>query len=180
MSKTVKVNYRNLFTNEYKDETKLIDIVPDFKKYYNYDILGAKLNNEIAELSDSIGKSTTIDFFDRSTMVGNEIYARSVLFMLILAVKRVLGIETEVIVEHSIDKGIYCEIENGDLDKPILKKIEEEMKIISKEDLIFTKMSVSRIDAMHFYKKGEKLILEGDIQKQATMQQEKHLEGNSK
>ena len=35
-------------------------------------------------------------------------------------------------------------------------------------------------EAMHFYKKGEKLILEGDIQKQATMQQEKHLEGNSK
>lgn len=157
MSKTVKVNYKNLFTNEYKDETKLIDIVPDFKKYYNYDILGAKLSNEIAELSDTIGKSTTIDFFDRSMMVGNEIYARSVLFMLILAVKRVLGIETEVIVEHSIDKGIYCEIENGDLDKPILKKIEDEMKNISKEDLIFTKMSVSRIDAMHFYKKRKQL-----------------------
>ena len=28
---------------------------------------------------------------------------------------------------------------------------------------------------MHFYKQGEKLILEGDIQKQATMQQEKTL-----
>ena len=157
MSKMVKVNYKNLMIKEYKEETKVIDILEDFKKYYNYDILVAKLDNEIVELSDPITKSCTIDFFDRSTMVGNEVYARSVQFMLVLAVKRILGATSEITIEHSIDKGIYCEITKGDLDKPILKKIEDEMKNITKEDLIFTKMSVSRIDAMHFYKKRKQM-----------------------
>lgn len=157
MSKMLKVNYKGLFIKEYKEETKVVDIIKDFQKYYNYDILAAKLDNEIVELSDPITKNCTIDFFDRSTMVGNEVYARSVQFMLVLAVKRILGIESEIVIEHSIDKGIYCEIVKGDLDKPILKKIEEEMKKITKEDLIFTKMSVSRIDAMHFYKKRKQL-----------------------
>ncbi len=48
------------------------------------------------------------------------------------------------------------------------------------EDLNKHEIDMIWAEAMHFYKKGEKLILEGDIQKQATMQQEKHLEGNSK
>ena len=48
------------------------------------------------------------------------------------------------------------------------------------EDLNKHEIDMIWAEAMHFYKKGEKLILEGDIQKQATVQQEKHLEGNSK
>lgn len=48
------------------------------------------------------------------------------------------------------------------------------------EDLNKHEIDMIWAEAMHFYKQGEKLILEGDIQKQATMQQEKHLEGNSK
>ena len=48
------------------------------------------------------------------------------------------------------------------------------------EDLNKHEIDMIWAEAMYFYKKGEKLILEGDIQKQATVQQEKHLEGNSK
>ena len=48
------------------------------------------------------------------------------------------------------------------------------------EDLNKHEIDMIWAEAMHFYKQGEKLILEGDIQKQATVQQEKHLEGNSK
>ena len=35
-------------------------------------------------------------------------------------------------------------------------------------------------EAMHFYKKGEKLILEGEVLGEALKKQEKHLENNSK
>jgi Uridine kinase len=153
MIKTVKLNYKNKKTKEVEDEMKLIDIVSDFKKFYNYDILAAKLDNDIVELSEQVSKDSDLDFFDRSSKIGNDIYARSVQFMLVLAVKRVLGENSEVTIEHSIDKGIYCEIVKGELDKPILKKIENEMKNIVEEDLIFTKLSVARIDAMNFYKR---------------------------
>lgn len=153
MRKVIKLNYKNKLSMEYEEETKLVDIVPDFKKYYNYDIVAAKVDNEIMELGDIVTKSGMVDFYDRSTRVGNDIYGRSLQFMLVLAVKRVLGEESEVVVEHSIDKGAYCEITKGDLDKPVLKKIETEMQNIVQENLIFTKLSVSRIDAMNFFRK---------------------------
>lgn len=157
MNKTVKLNYKNQITKEFEEDTRLIEVAPSFKKYYNYDILAAKLDNEILELGDTISKGGMIEFYDRSSKVGNDIYARSIQFILVLAVKRVMGMDAEVIIEHSIDKGVYCEILDEKFDKPILKKIEAEMKKITEEDLIFTKLSVSRIDAMDFFKKRKQI-----------------------
>ena len=58
------------------------------------------------------------------------------------------------------------------------ERVEEAKKLF--EDLNKHEIDMIWAEAMHFYKQGEKLILEGDIQKQATLQQERHLEGNSK
>lgn len=157
MKKMIQLNYKNKEVKEYEAETTLLTIVQDFQKYYNYDIVAAKVDNEIMELSDVVTKNSMIEFYDRSTKVGNDIYGRSLQFMILLAVKRVLGYETEILIEHSMDKGIYCEIVGSELDKPILRKIEEEMHNIVKEDLIFTKMSVARIDAMNYYKRKKQM-----------------------
>ena len=46
-------------------------------------ILVAKVDNDIAELSDKIFKKCTVDFYDRSSTVGNTIYGRSLQFILI-------------------------------------------------------------------------------------------------
>lgn len=153
MDKIIKVNYKDVVVKEYPEETKFLTIASDFQKYYNYAILVGRADNEIVELSDCVQKSCRIDFYDRSSKLGNAIYANSVQFILLLAAKRVLGNDTEVVIEHSIDKGVYCEIIKGELDKPILRKIEEEMHKIVEEDLIFVKLNVSRIDAMNFYRK---------------------------
>lgn len=48
------------------------------------------------------------------------------------------------------------------------------------EDLNKHEIDMIWAEAMHFYKKGEKLILEGEVQKEAVKKQEKHLESNSK
>ncbi len=157
MKDTLTLIYNNRITKEVEENTKVIDVIPSFKKYYNYDILAARLDNEILELGDKITKSGNITFYDRSSRIGNDIYSRSLQFMLVLAVKRVLGKNSEVVIEHSIDKGIYCEISKGKFDKPVLKKIEEEMHNIVEEDLIFTKLSVSRIDAIDFFKRKKML-----------------------
>lgn len=149
----IKVNFRNLEVRDFPENTSLKEISESFQKYFNYPILIAKVDQQLAELSEVAPRKCMVDFYDRSTGVGNSIYGRSLQFILILAVKRVLGSDAEVVVEHSIDKGFYCEIVNDDLDKPILKKIEAEMKHIVEEKLKFTKMSVSRIDAMQFFKR---------------------------
>lgn len=153
----VKVNYRDLETKEFLEETSLLEISDSYKKYYNYPILVAKVDNDITPLAEKISKKCDIDFYDRSSAVGNGIYGRSLQFVLILAVKRVLGSDAELVVEHSIDKGIYCEIKGVSIDKPMIKKLSDEMKQIVKEDLIFTKVSVSRLDAIKYFKTKKKM-----------------------
>lgn len=155
--KMFKVNYKDQVTKELINETSLLDISESFKKYYNYPILIAKVNNNIKALGETVTRGCKVDFYDRSSLTGNAVYEKSVVFILIVAVKRVLGEKAKVVLEHSIDKGIYCEIENVDIDKPIITKIENVMKEIVKEDLKFTKMSVSRIDAIEYFKKKKQM-----------------------
>lgn len=155
--KMVKVNYRGIETKEFLEDTSLLEISDSFKKYYNYPILVAKVDNDITGLAEPVTKKSDIDFYDRSSVIGNTIYARSAQFILIVAVKQVLGEGAEVIIEHSIDKGVYCEIKNCDIDKPVLRKIESKMHEVVAEDLKFTKVSVSRIDAIKYFRKKKRM-----------------------
>ncbi len=153
MDKSFKVDFRGIDEKEYIKEMTLYEISNDFKKYYNYEIVGAKVDNEICDLSKVINKKCTVEFFDRSSIAGNTIYACSVDFLLIVAVKKVLGDETDIKIEYSIDKGVYCSIDYPNFDKKVLARIEAEMKEMVKNDLIFTKISVDRMDAIRYFKK---------------------------
>src|SRR5574344_2378547 len=110
----IKVNFRDLIIKEFPSNTSLKEISSSFKKYFNYPIMIAKIDNNLVELSEELDKKCNIDFYDRESGVGNSIYGRSLQFLLILAVRRVLGENALVVVEHSIDKGFYCEVNNVD------------------------------------------------------------------
>lgn len=164
MNTMVKVNFRNLETKEYPKGTTFYEISKEFQKYYNFPILVAKVNNEITRLSKEIDKKCTVEFYDRSSITGNTSYASSVQFMLILAVRNILGINSDVMIQNSIDNGVYCEVRGAKITQKTLKKIEDEMTNISKNDYIFTKLNVSRMDAIEFYKK-KKLIDKANVLK---------------
>ena len=157
MDRTVKVNFRNIVMKEFETETLLLEISRSFKKYYNYPILVAKVDNDIANLSEVITHRCNVEFYDRSSTEGNSAYGRSVQFLMILAVKKVLGYDTEVVIEHSLDNGVYCEIKGVEIDKPIIKKIENKMYDLVKEDLVYTRVSVSRFDAIKYFKKKKQI-----------------------
>lgn len=153
MSKTIKINFRDLETKEFEAGVKLKEISEAFSHYFNYPILIGKVDNDIVELNELINRSYKVDFYDRSTGLGNSIYGRTCQFLLIVAVKKLLGDSVEVVIEHSIDKGFYCEIIGCDLDKPVVDRIEEKMREISNMDLTIQKMSVSRFDAIRYFEK---------------------------
>ena len=157
MNKKFKVTFRGTDVVEFEDGTTYKEIADHFKHNYNYDILAAKVNNNLVDLSDTLNRKCNIDFLDRSTPVGNSIYVRSARFILVLAVRNVLGPDAEVITEHSIDKGVFCTIRNAKVNKEIINKIYKEMKFIVEEDYKYTKLNVSRLDAIKFFKKMGKL-----------------------
>ena len=47
MEKVIKVNYQNKEIKEFINETTLLEISESFKKYYNYPILIANVNNDL-------------------------------------------------------------------------------------------------------------------------------------
>ena len=148
----VKVNFRDKVLKEYPVGTKLKEIASDFQKYFNYKILVAKVDGDLTSLETELTKKSDIDFYDRSSSIGNSIYVSSLHFILVLAVRRVLGKTADVIIENSIDKGVYCEIINTKIDKSKVKELEKEMKKIVVEDLVFTKVNVLRKDAIKYFK----------------------------
>lgn len=153
MSKTIKINFRDIEVKEFEAGVKLKEISDAFSNYFNYPILIGKVDNDMVELNEPINRSYNVDFYDRSSGVGNSIYGRTCQFLLIVAVKKLLGDNVEVVIEHSIDKGFYCEIIGCDLDKPVVDRIEEKMREISNMDLKIQKMSVSRFDAIKYFEK---------------------------
>lgn len=157
MTKKFKVNFRNIKTLEFEEGTSYKEISECFKQYFNFDILAAKVDNNIVDLSDTLTKKCNIDFFDRSTETGNRVYARSARFILVLALRNVLGKEVDLITEHSMDHGVYCTIKGASINKETIMKLTKEMKEIIKENYLFTKLSVSRIDAIKYFKKVNKL-----------------------
>ena len=157
MSKMFKVTFRGNEVVEFEEGTSYKAIADHFKHNYNYDILVAKVDNNLVDLSDTLNKKCSIDFFDRSSETGNSVYIRSARFILVLAVKNVLGEEAEIITEHSIDKGVFCTIRNAKINKDIVNKLYKEMKNIVELDYNFTKLNVSRMDAIKYFKKKNKL-----------------------
>ena len=60
-----------------------------------------KVDNNLEELTETVNRSCKIDFYDRSSGVGNGIYGRTAQFMLIVAVKKLFGEDTETIVHYT-------------------------------------------------------------------------------
>lgn len=153
MAKMIKVKFSETEIKEYETGISLIEISKDFKKYFNYSILIAKVDNDIIELNETLNRSCKIEFFDRSSGLGNGIYGRTAQFMLVVAVKKLLGEDVDVLIEHSIDKGFYAEIIGTEIDKSTVRKLEEKIKEIVKQNFIINKVNVSRMDAIKYFKK---------------------------
>lgn len=153
MEKKISISFRGSDIKEFDSGVTLYEISEAYKQYFNYPILIGTVDSDMVELSEKITRSCTVDFFDRSSEVGNQIYSRSTQFLLILAVKELFKDAVEVVIEHSIDKGYYCEIHGTDIDKPFIRNIEEKMKELVKEDLPIEKISVSRLDAIKYFER---------------------------
>lgn len=156
MNKSIKVTFRGNEVMEFEDGVTFKEISNYFRHHYTYDILVAQVDNDIVDLSETLTKKCNINFFDRSSSIGNTIYMNSAIFILVLAIKNILG-DVELVTEHSVDRGVYCSLKGCTITQNKLNEIYEEMLRIVKENYLFTKLSVSRIDAIKYFKKLGKM-----------------------
>lgn len=152
MARQISVNFRDLETVEFDAGISLNTIASHFQHYFNYPILVGKVDNHITSLNENITRSCDLDLYDLSSGLGNEVYGRTCQFLLVVATKKLFGSEAELVIEHSIDKGFYCEIHGVVFNESMLSSLEDEIKKLVEMDLIINKVSVSRYDAIKYFK----------------------------
>ena len=135
-----------MFNVKLKDQTIQVDehasIVDIAKKYandYENDIILAMYNGKLAELTKSVQEDCTLDFITTGDQIGSDCYRRSVTFMMLKAVYKIVGNENieKVSVNYSLSKGLYCEI-HGDVEvtDELLSKVKAEMKQIVEKNIL--------------------------------------------
>ncbi len=152
-----KVKSGNFDVNTYEPNTTFQEISKDFRDRFTYPILIAKVNNYLTPLSDKITRDSEVVFYDRSSEIGHYIYENTLQFLMIYSIKMLLGDDTEVIIEHSIDNGIYCEVVNKEMTVEIVNDLEILMHKHCEDDLEIKKVSVSRSDASYYFEKKNQI-----------------------
>lgn len=156
MKGKVRINYNDQEHKNYDVGATLKDISVDYQGRFEYPILAATLKNTISHLSEKVHSNQTINFYDRTSKIGNMVYERTLHFMLVVAVKKVLGDDVDIIIEHSMDKGVYCEIPGELITDELLGKLESELRKIQEANMPIQKVQVSRIEAIEYFKiKGQ-------------------------
>jgi len=144
-----------------KPGTTLYEIGRLVKDDFTYPIVAAKLNNALTDLSKPIFTNSIIEFYDRSSVVGNRVYARSLEFLVTVAAKKVLKEQAEVLIDYSLDNGIYCEVIGQRINQKTIENIENAMHEMVKDKLKIRKSVVSRIDAINYFGKNKKFDTDG-------------------
>jgi uridine kinase len=113
----------------------LLEISENLRELYSAPITAALVNNKLQELSYLVPDGASVEFLDLTSKEGMRIYHRSLTFLLIYATHELFP-EATVKVEHSLSKGLYCEIKKDPaLSAEDVSRIEERMRQLVNSDL---------------------------------------------
>ena len=130
--------------------TTLLQLSKEYQKDYRFPIILASVNNVYKELSYVVNDPCGITFYDLNSKIGNRAHIAGLTFLLVVAVKEIFGLNADIRVMHSLDKGIYIKT-TFPLTETILKTIARKMLKLVEMDLSITKVSVDRISAIHYF-----------------------------
>ena len=120
-------------------------------------ITAVKINNVLRDVQTQVTPENKVEFIDMTTEDGVQAYQRSILFIMMAAVN-MLYPDKEVVVEHSVNNGIYCELlPKGDLTLEMVGKIQEKMfEFVSKAKDI-KKCILPREDAVALFRESQQI-----------------------
>ena len=155
--RNLKLKYKNTFLEEIPEDTLLYEVSKKVKNDFKYPIVGARLGEFLVGLNVKVTNNEKVEFYDLSSTIGNRIYSRSLEFLVTVATKKILGDETDILINYSLENGIYCEIIGQRITKVTAEKIEAEMKKMVDQKFTFKEMIVDRFDAIKYFKKHHQI-----------------------
>lgn len=161
-----------MFNVKLKDQTiqvdehaSIVDIAKEHASEYENDIILAMYNGKLAELTKSVQEDCTLDFITTGDQIGSECYRRSVVFMMLKAIYKIVGRENieKVSISYSLSKGLYCELYgDAEVTDELLEKVNAEMMSLVERDILIIKntLPVSQaIKSFNYYGMKDKVNL---------------------
>ncbi len=122
---------------EIKSSMTVEDIYNNVKQDIPYQIIVAKVNNQLENLRYELIGGEKVELLDMRVQSANLIYQNSVVKLFLMAVKNVLG-DVRVEIQNSLNKGLYTQIKTKPpLDENTIIKIEAEMKELKSQGIRF-------------------------------------------
>lgn len=133
-------------------ENNLIKMAAKAQTSYTSQIVAVKINGEVRDIQTAYDAADTISFIELDSSLGWAIYRRSVLFLLIAAVRKIEK-NADVIAKFTVNKGLYCEIKipNREIDPTFIKDVDRTMRAMIAENLPIIKHSIPRQDAINLF-----------------------------
>lgn len=130
--------------------TTFEELAKQYQEHFKYPILIVREDFVYRNLSSTVDKDAEISFFDMTDRDANRVYLNGLIYLTIYSVKQLFGDVTDVMVRHSIDKGLYLEL-SKQITRESVAKIEAKMKEIVEDDLRITKTNVRRLEAIDYF-----------------------------
>ena len=138
-------------------EMTLLELAQEVQKKGEPLIVAARVDNVLRDLQTPVGDFHTIELVDTRSEFGRRIYRRSVVFLLIMAVRELYS-ETEVVVQFTAHKGLYCAIQSPfDVTESVVRALEQRMREIVAENRPIVKKRLQREEVVQLFKKSEQI-----------------------
>jgi uridine kinase len=149
----VKIGRDGREVREFPRGITLIELSREYEGQSIAQVVAARVNGELRELTYPLTEDSTVEFLDLGTDDGQRIYTRSLSFLLIRATQDVLP-GAAVSIEHSLGNGLYIEIHG---DSPLTEEdvavLEMRMKELVEADLPFRKKRLPLHQAQQLFQK---------------------------
>lgn len=139
-------------TYHYTKGISLEEISKEFQPKDKQLVVAALVDNELKELNYKLDEDSEVKFITNISSIGARIYQRSLVFVFIRACMEIFS-DCRVTVEHSISKGLYCEIHyKRPIDQQDVERIEGRMREIIEENVPFTKSRIPVDEAKDIFR----------------------------
>ena len=160
MSK-IKITFPDGNTKEFDEGVTGFKIAESISPRLAKEVLAVKTNGNVVDLNKPLSSDTSVKFLSFNDQEGQEVYWHSTSHLMAHAVQELYP-EAKFGVGPAIDAGFYYDIDiNSVLNEDDLKRIEDKMTELSKEDDYFERVELSKNKAINFFEeKGDEYKLE--------------------
>ena len=152
MERQITVKFHDGKQQMYSAGTMLFTIAQQQEIISEMPIVAAKVNNDLHDLQSRLEENCIVEFVRLNTDAGMKVYQRSLTFVMIAAVHDIFP-NGEVTVEHSLSKGLYCELHiKRDITKQDIEKIKVRMTELVKQQIPIQRKVYPREEAIQLFK----------------------------